>query len=102
MAQRARLPGALVGDPSVLLLDELFGALDALTRETFDAELQRLWSEQPRTVVLVTHSVTEAVALADFVAVMTPRPGRVARIVQVDLPTAAVVLRDPGSGMTRG
>ena len=86
MAQRAGLARALIMDPPVLLLDEPFSALDALTRETFDAELQRLWLERPRTVVLVTHSVAEAVALADRVVVMTPRPGRVARIVEVDLP----------------
>jgi NitT/TauT family transport system ATP-binding protein len=86
MAQRAGLARALVVDPPVLLLDEPFSALDALTRETFDAELQRLWLARPRTVVLVTHSVAEAVAIADRVVVMTPRPGRVARIVAVDLP----------------
>jgi NitT/TauT family transport system ATP-binding protein len=86
MAQRAALARALIGDPPVLLLDEPFSALDALTRETFDAELQRLWMERRRTVVLVTHSVPEAVVLADRVIVMTPRPGRVARIVDVDLP----------------
>jgi NitT/TauT family transport system ATP-binding protein len=86
MAQRAALARAMVGDPPVLLLDEPFSALDALTREEFDAELQRLWLDQPRTVVFVTHSVPEAVALADRVVVMTPRPGRVARVVEVDLP----------------
>ncbi|HSK94481.1 MAG TPA: ABC transporter ATP-binding protein [Candidatus Angelobacter sp.] len=86
MAQRAALARALIGDPPVLLLDEPFSALDALTRETFDAELQRLWLERRRTVVLVTHSVPEAIQLADRVVVMTPRPGRVARIVEVDLP----------------
>jgi len=86
MAQRAGLARALVTEPPVLLLDEPFSALDALTRETFDAELQRLWLDRPRTVILVTHSVAEAVALADRVVVLTPRPGRVARVVAVDLP----------------
>ncbi|MCA1587635.1 MAG: ATP-binding cassette domain-containing protein [Chloroflexi bacterium] len=86
MAQRAAIARALVLDPPVLLLDEPFSALDALTRETFNAELQRLWLDRRRTVVLVTHSVTEAVALADRVVIMTPRPGRVARIVGIDLP----------------
>jgi len=86
MAQRAALARALIADPAVLLLDEPFSALDALTRETFDAELQRLWMERPRTVILVTHSVSEAIAIADRVVVMTPRPGRVARIVDVGLP----------------
>jgi len=86
MAQRAALARALIGDPPVLLLDEPFSALDALTRETFDEELQHLWLERPRTVILVTHSVSEAVTLADRVVVMTPRPGRMARSVQIDLP----------------
>jgi ABC-type nitrate/sulfonate/bicarbonate transport system ATPase subunit len=97
MAQRAALARALIGDPPVLLLDEPFSALDALTRETFDAELQRLWLDRPRTVILVTHSVSEAVVLGDRVVVMTPRPGRVARIVDVDLPRPrpAELLGDP-------
>lgn len=86
MAQRAGLARALIGDPPVLLLDEPFSALDALTRETFDAELQALWLNRPRTVILVTHSVSEAVALAGQVVVMSPRPGRVAEVVDVDLP----------------
>ena len=86
MAQRAALARALVAGPSVLLLDEPFSALDALTRETFNAELQRLWLERRSTVVLVTHSVTEAVSLGDRVVVLTPRPGRVERVVPIDLP----------------
>ncbi|HET9539490.1 MAG TPA: ABC transporter ATP-binding protein [Candidatus Limnocylindria bacterium] len=86
MAQRAGLARALIGDPPVLLLDEPFSALDALSREAFDTELQALWLELPRTVILVTHAVPEAVRLADRIAVMTPRPGSVARMVEVDLP----------------
>jgi NitT/TauT family transport system ATP-binding protein len=86
MAQRAGLARALVGDPPLLLLDEPFSALDALTREAFDAEIQRLWMERPRTVVLVTHSVSEAIRLADRIVVMTARPGAVARVIGVDLP----------------
>jgi NitT/TauT family transport system ATP-binding protein len=86
MAQRAGLARALITDPPVLLLDEPFSALDALTREAFDTELQNLWLERPRTLILVTHSVPEAVRLADHVAVMTARPGSVARLLPIDLP----------------
>lgn len=86
MAQRAGLARALITDPPILLLDEPFSALDALTREGFDGELQRLWMDRPRTVVMVTHSVGEAVRMADRIVVMTPRPGRVAEIIPVDLP----------------
>jgi NitT/TauT family transport system ATP-binding protein len=86
MAQRTGLARALITDPPVLLLDEPFSALDALTREAFDTELQNLWLEQPRTLLLVTHSVPEAVRLADQVMVMTARPGSVAQLIPVELP----------------
>lgn len=86
MAQRAGLARALISDPPLLLLDEPFSALDALTREGFDGELQRLWMDRPRTMVLVTHSVGEAVRMADRIVVMTARPGSVARVIPVDLP----------------
>jgi NitT/TauT family transport system ATP-binding protein len=86
MQQRVALARSLVTDPPVLLLDEPFSALDALSREAFDAQLESLWLAQRRTVVLVTHSVGEAVQLANRVWVMTPRPGRVAADVPVPLP----------------
>ena len=86
MQQRVALARSLVTDPPVLLLDEPFSALDALSREAFDAQLESLWLAQRRTVVLVTHSVEEAVRLANRVWVMTPRPGRVAADIPVPLP----------------
>jgi NitT/TauT family transport system ATP-binding protein len=98
MAQRAGLARAMVTDPPLLLLDEPFSALDALTREAFDAELQRLWMERPRTVVLVTHSVSEAIRMADRIVVMTARPGSVARVLEVGLPRPrSVQLTDPAA-----
>ena len=102
MAQRAGLARALIGDPPVLLLDEPFSSLDALTREGFDGELQRLWMDRPRTVVLVTHSVGEAVRMADRIVVMTARPGSVAQVVPVDLarPRPATLAGDPAAAAT--
>lgn len=98
MAQRAGLARAMATDPPLLLLDEPFSALDALTREAFDAELQRLWMERPRTVLLVTHSVSEAIRLADRIVVMTARPGAVARVLPVELPRPRPVqLTDPAA-----
>ena len=85
MQQRTSICRALITDPDILLMDEPFGALDALTREEMSLELLRIWQEQPKTIFFVTHSVPEAVLLADRVCVMTARPGRIIEIIDVPL-----------------
>jgi NitT/TauT family transport system ATP-binding protein len=86
MRQRASIARALLHDPSMLLMDEPFGALDALTREQMRLDLEALWMTTKKTVFFITHSVDEAVLLADRVLVMSPRPGKVEREIKVDMP----------------
>ena len=86
MRQRVSLCRALIHNPPQLLMDEPFGALDALTRDQLVLDLQRLWNETRMTVLFITHSVAEAVFLSDRVIVMTPRPGRIDRVIDIDLP----------------
>lgn len=86
MKQRVSICRALVHDPPLLLMDEPFGALDALTREQISMDIQHLWMEQRKTVMLITHSIPEAVLLADRVIVMSPRPGQIVEIFDIDLP----------------
>ncbi len=91
MQQRASIVRALATDPGLLLMDEPFGALDAFTRDEMNLLLMRLWSETSKTIVFVTHNIGEAILLADRIVVMTPRPGRLARIFDVDLPRPRTV-----------
>ncbi len=86
MQQRVGIVRALLHDPAILLMDEPFGALDAMTRETMNVELQRIWLERRKTVIFITHSTAEAVYLADRVIVMTARPGKIRDEFKVELP----------------
>jgi NitT/TauT family transport system ATP-binding protein len=86
MAQRVALARALIHDPDILLLDEPFGSLDALTRERMGSELARIWQTRKKTVIMVTHSISESLYLADRVIVLTSRPGNVRLDLNVDLP----------------
>src|SRR5918996_2293672 len=86
MRQRVSICRALVHDPPLLLMDEPFGALDALTREQISMDIQRVWMDKRKTAIHITHSIPEAVLLADRVVVMSPRPGRIVEIIDVDLP----------------
>jgi NitT/TauT family transport system ATP-binding protein len=97
MRQRAAICRALLAEPSILLFDEPFGALDALTRERLSLDLAALWGDSARTALLITHDIAEAVLLADEVIVMTPGPGRIRERVAVDLPRprTAATRRDP-------
>jgi NitT/TauT family transport system ATP-binding protein len=86
MQQRAAFCQALVHDPTTVLLDEPLGKLDAMTRESIRTDLQILWMQQRPTVVFVTHSIEEAVQLSNRVCIITPRPGRIDRVIEIDLP----------------
>src|SRR5437870_6646083 len=91
MQQRVAITRALIHDPAMLLMDEPFGALDALTREQMNLELQRIWLERRKTVIFVTHSIPESVFLSDRIFVMTPRPGTIKSTITVDLPRPRTV-----------
>lgn len=97
MQQRASIVRALVNHPTLLLMDEPFSALDEFTRENLNDELLRLWRERPKTVLFITHSIAEAVYLSDRIGVMATRPGRIEKVIDIDLnrPRAPTLRTDP-------
>jgi NitT/TauT family transport system ATP-binding protein len=101
MQQRASIARALINDPALLLMDEPFGALDALTRENMSLELQRIWHSSKKTVLFITHSIAESVFLSDRVLVMTARPSRVREIIDIDLPRPRTLQMTTDESFTR-
>lgn len=101
MKQRTAIARAFATEPSIIFMDEPFGALDALTRRFLQQELLRIWKQHQKTIVFITHSVPEAIFLADRIVIMTARPGRIKREIQVDLPHPREITSDAFRDMER-